>query len=270
MAVSHDPVLLRKIGIQMQCDLLNAGLVPGVDKCVWEPVPALNWNGLRFDMEATQLSILPRRIEKAIGFLRQVKEKFPNVTYREIARLTGIINSMALVFEGKTQIHTKMLQMFVNIRNAEDREWDSPIRSDFLTLFACTHEEIELWEGLLLRSNCRPFQKPEPNWLVWTDASDYALGGYALKTVSGKNANVFTVDNLLLQPDGVYKALKKHVQLRAEAVQLNTFPLTVRDIFDIDITGVERSIQCFRPFLAWESAADSNERELIAVSLHVC
>jgi hypothetical protein len=119
---------------------------------------------------------------------------------------------------------------------------------------------------LLLRSNCRPFQKPEPNWLVWTDASDYALGGYALRTVSGKNANVLTVDNLLLQPDGVYKALKKHVQLRAEAVRLNTFSLTVRDIYDIDITGVEQSVQCFRPFLAWESAADSNERELIAVS----
>jgi hypothetical protein len=121
-------------------------------------------------------------------------------------------------------------------------------------------------EGLLLQSNCRPFQKPEPNWLVWTDASDYALGGYVLKTESGKNANVLTVDNLLLQPDGVYKALKKHVQLRAEAVQLNTFSLTVCDIYDIDITGVEQSIQCFRPFLAWESAADSNERELIAVS----
>jgi len=49
MLVSHDKVLLEKIAIEVQCDLLQAGLVPGVDKCIWSPTNILEWNGLKFD-----------------------------------------------------------------------------------------------------------------------------------------------------------------------------------------------------------------------------
>ena len=34
---------LEKVSIEMQCDLLMAGLVPGVDKCVWDPTEVVNW-----------------------------------------------------------------------------------------------------------------------------------------------------------------------------------------------------------------------------------
>jgi hypothetical protein len=120
----------------MQCDLINAGLVPGVDKCIWQPVTVIHWNGLKFDLAKQELSILPQRIEKVLTLLDATKKKFPKVTYREIAKVTGCINSMAPVFEGATQIHTKMLQLFVNIRHFEWKNWDSFIESTCLTLFA--------------------------------------------------------------------------------------------------------------------------------------
>jgi hypothetical protein len=47
MAVGNDYNLLKKQGLQIQCDLLRAGLVPGVTKCIWEPVSVVQWNGLK-------------------------------------------------------------------------------------------------------------------------------------------------------------------------------------------------------------------------------
>ena len=51
MAVAKCPKFLEKVSIEMQGDLLMAGLVPGVDKCVWDPTEVVNWNGLVFDMK---------------------------------------------------------------------------------------------------------------------------------------------------------------------------------------------------------------------------
>ncbi len=48
MAVSDDKEFLKKFAVQMQCDLLKAGLVPGVNKCIWDPKGIIEWNGLRF------------------------------------------------------------------------------------------------------------------------------------------------------------------------------------------------------------------------------
>jgi Reverse transcriptase (RNA-dependent DNA polymerase) len=43
MAVAADKGFLEKIAIQMQTDLIKAGLVPGVNKCVWDPVQNVDW-----------------------------------------------------------------------------------------------------------------------------------------------------------------------------------------------------------------------------------
>ncbi len=44
MAVGWSETELKKQALQIQCDLLRAGLVPGVAKCVWNPVRLVNWN----------------------------------------------------------------------------------------------------------------------------------------------------------------------------------------------------------------------------------
>jgi hypothetical protein len=37
--------------MQMQCDLLQEGLVPGVNKCSWDPRVIIEWNGLKFNFD---------------------------------------------------------------------------------------------------------------------------------------------------------------------------------------------------------------------------
>jgi hypothetical protein len=44
MAVSDCPNHLKDLSRQMLCDLLRAGLVPGVSKCIWQPRRIIEWN----------------------------------------------------------------------------------------------------------------------------------------------------------------------------------------------------------------------------------
>jgi hypothetical protein len=56
MAVHENFDALKEISLQIQTDLINAGLIPGVNKCIWTPVPKVDWNGLEFDLEHKTLS----------------------------------------------------------------------------------------------------------------------------------------------------------------------------------------------------------------------
>jgi len=51
MAVGRDERRLKTAALQIQCDLLRAGLVPGVGKCVWNPQRQVAWNGLVFNFQ---------------------------------------------------------------------------------------------------------------------------------------------------------------------------------------------------------------------------
>ena len=42
MSVSKDKEFLLKSSLQIQCDLVRAGFIPGVQKCKWTPVKKLD------------------------------------------------------------------------------------------------------------------------------------------------------------------------------------------------------------------------------------
>jgi hypothetical protein len=45
MAVSDNYEYLKRLSLQINCDLLRAGLVPGICKCIWDPIVKVDWNG---------------------------------------------------------------------------------------------------------------------------------------------------------------------------------------------------------------------------------
>jgi Reverse transcriptase (RNA-dependent DNA polymerase) len=125
MAVADDAEFLQKLSVQMQCDLLRAGLVPGVKKCTWLPVQIIDWNGLTFDFERKGMLIKQTRIDSTLSCLQQLEKDWPKVTFRSVARCTGKVNSMYLVLTEKLQIRIKMLQTIVNIRHFKRLSWDA-------------------------------------------------------------------------------------------------------------------------------------------------
>jgi len=131
MLVSPDKKLLQKLAIEVQCDLLEAGLVPGVDKCIWNPAKILAWNGLLFDFEKKGICILEKRILLTQEHIQRMLALWPNVTFREVAKAVGQIGSMHPVYRGDVYFRTRMLQTFVNIRHFKNLQWDARIRADY-------------------------------------------------------------------------------------------------------------------------------------------
>jgi hypothetical protein len=89
MAVAESDIYLSSLSLQMQCDLLKAGLVPGATKCVWEPVKLIDWNGLTFDFNKSGFCIKQARIDKLSKNLAELISVWPKVTFREVAQCTG-------------------------------------------------------------------------------------------------------------------------------------------------------------------------------------
>ncbi len=91
MAVGDCPILLLRSSLQIHCDLLRAGLVPGFDKCIWMPSTQIPWTGLVFDFLKKGISVKERRIQEALEGITLLKAKWPRVIYREISSTVGRI-----------------------------------------------------------------------------------------------------------------------------------------------------------------------------------
>jgi hypothetical protein len=262
MAVGNDYNLLKKQGLQIQCDLLRAGLVPGVTKCIWEPVSVVQWNGLKFDFEKKGIAVMDHRVEHMLAKIEYLIKNWPKVTYRDISQLLGQINSMHPVLEGKATLCSKNLQTFVNIRHFKEMSWDTLINSDFVELYTKAKQEIEFWKDNILLLNFRNFTDPEPSCVGWVDASDHAIGGILVKLVPGsERKRPVTMDNWVLDGAGVLPIARNCAKLQVDSFP--TGPRIVTD-HDLDPNVVDKLFTVHRNLNYAEKAMDSNERELLA------
>jgi len=58
--------IIKDLSRQMLCDLLGAGLVPVVNKCIWQPRKIIERNSLKFDYGQKTLSIMNHRVKKLL------------------------------------------------------------------------------------------------------------------------------------------------------------------------------------------------------------
>jgi hypothetical protein len=184
---------------------------------VWEPVQCIDWNGLTFDFTRGGISIKASRIQKLKETARQLMDDWPKVTYREVARCVGRINSMYPVLGEKVQIKLKMLQTIVNIRNYKDSAWDAVIAVDYIPLYFYTFLELEYWLTVVDAKNFRKFVDPVPEYVCWTDASDVAIGGCILRMSKYQTVIPMTIDNILLDRNLKYVSVGRHAMLSPDA-----------------------------------------------------
>jgi len=264
MLVHENMAFLRKLSLQVQCDLLRAGLVPGVEKCVWIPEKIIDWNGLRFDFGRKGISILERRITAALEEMSTLKLSWPMHTYRKVARVVGKLLSMFPVFCGKEQIHTRMLQTIVNIRHYKNSCWDSCIEVDYRPLLDSALAELCRWQKMLVTKNFRSFSDPLVSHVAWTDASAIAIAGVVIKLSSRvKEPPICTSD--LLPAGLVSRQLRDFVHLQIDATT-ETVQLQAEEKCLHRAAGAcaDKVWLAHRPLTFLEKYVDSNERELLA------
>jgi hypothetical protein len=242
-------------------------LVPGVGKCIWEPVRQVDWNGLNFDFEKRGISILPRRLESMLAHATGLQMVWPAVSFREISKLVGQLMSMHPVLQGVEQLKTRKLQSIVNIKHYKGCSWDATIRADYEPLIVLAQEEIRFWIANIHRKNFRPFEITPKNCVAWVDASDYAIAGLAANIDSTSSVPV-TMDNWLLDPNLAYRRLRNRAELQVDYLpwSMRTFTV-VRDEFDLDPHKVNKLVITHRNLQYYERVVDSNERELKAALL---
>jgi hypothetical protein len=266
LAVAKSHEFLSQLSLQMQCDLLRAGLVPGANKCIWNPVKLIDWNGLQFDFGSKGIRIKNDRIVKFKNSARLLMEKWPKTTYREVAQCVGRVNSMYPVLGTKVQIKLKMLQTIVNIRNYKNSSWDALIGVDYVPLYFHAYAEIEYWYNSIDSKNFRPFEPPVAKFACWTDASEVALGGCIVPLGPKCPQPLFTIDSILYTKNLKYVQLGKHAALHPD-----TYPWSQIDkvykygVIDSLVESTAEMLICHRNFTPEESATSSTERELLAV-----
>ena len=146
MAVSDDKEFMKKASLQIQCDLLRCGLLPGIEKCIWKPSQLIDWIGLRWNFNLHTFSIMPHRISKIKINIEKLIYDWPQATFREVARIVGQIISMSPVFEGRAQLRTIMLQGIVNVKHFHECSWDEVIFCDYGDrLLNMALEDLKFW-----------------------------------------------------------------------------------------------------------------------------
>jgi hypothetical protein len=263
MCVDNSAANLQKMSLQIQCDLLRAGLLPGVEKCSWLPVQQLDWNGLRFDFTKAGIEILPERIKKLKIQAIELLAAWPKVTYRDIARFVGRIVSMAPVFQGLVTIRTKMCQTFVNIRNYRNENWDVNIHLDYGPLYVEAIAEIRFWNDYVSVANYRSFLSKPVNWTIWTDASQNTIAGVAVNHALPLITGPLTADNLMLDPK-TNKFIENYYKRLTLDFKISHFPghTVCRDAADLNTSTTTNVKVARRALTNLEKSKDSNEREL--------
>jgi Reverse transcriptase (RNA-dependent DNA polymerase)/RNase H-like domain found in reverse transcriptase len=264
MAVHSSYEELKSMSNIIHSDLVKSGLIPGVGKCIWEPVQCVDWNGLRFDFVKRGISILPHRIEKTLENAKDILAHWPNITFRKLASFEGQIISMHAVFEGLEQLRSKMIQTLINIRHYKNLSWEHNIVADYGPMLPLGRAEIERWLTILNTKNFRLFEKLPPEVVAWVDASDVAVAALAAK-LTRCNQSPVTADNWLLQENGAYRRLKNRAYGQVDLLPWLMSPkVIVKDEFDLDPVKVEKLFTVHRNLSYAERAVDSNERELLA------
>ena len=163
-----------EVSKMVKSDLLQAGLVPNVEKSIWEPQEVIEWLGLTWDLKE---GILKLSEEKLVWFktcLLDTLNKLSRISARELARLTGLIISLTPCLGDITSLMTRFLYYEINASNSWDRKMNVSHNDNLI-------RELRFWEQNVdsLNGSKRLNDLKLPTDVIgYSDASAYAAGSY--------------------------------------------------------------------------------------------
>ena len=98
---------------RVKSDLINSGLVPNDEKCIWCPNQQLTWLGLDWNLQFQTLSIPQKKIVKLLNSINDALAS-RKIKARQLALVTGLINSTSIVFGSICKLMTKALHRRIN------------------------------------------------------------------------------------------------------------------------------------------------------------
>ena len=138
-------------------DLIKANVLPNPMKSQWEPVKSIEWLGFEWDMENGGVKVTEKRLEKFFERIQIVKNIYPFVTPRSIARIVGSLISMHLVIGDVCMLRTRYLQNIVNYKHVMEVGWDRRVNVNHIDVGPLIVDEIKWLEQNIPILNFRSF-----------------------------------------------------------------------------------------------------------------
>ena len=159
-------------------DLVKSNVLPNPSKSQWEPCLKIEWLGFEWDLEQGGVRVTEARLQKFLHRLNILKNIFPKVTARTVAKVVGSMISMHLVLGDQVMLRTHCLQAVINYKHYMELGWDRPIHLNEIQLEKTVMTEILFLESKIVDLNFRSFfPKIQLRQLMFVDASDFAIGG---------------------------------------------------------------------------------------------
>ncbi|XP_069109071.1 uncharacterized protein [Argopecten irradians] len=144
------------------------------------PVQCLTFLGNIINTEEGLLSIPDYRILRAKSCFEElikIGEQGRSVLVRKLAKCTGHIISMSLVFGSVTQLMTRSMSMQI----AGTSSWNESVQ-----LNEQSREEVKFWDrNIDVRNKCPLRFESKYHTLVYSDASSTGFGGYCVESIEG-------------------------------------------------------------------------------------
>ena len=171
--ISHSYDQCKVIANAVKNDLISAGLVPNVEKSVWEPTQNIDWFGMTQDSQFGTLKIIDTRILNIFECIDRILMNLPSLSARQLASFVGKIISLKPVSGYICQLKTRFSSRLI----CDQIHWDKVFK---LNSNSPVVEEIFFWKDNLRSLSCTyVFDYLVPQILCYSDASSSGCGALA-------------------------------------------------------------------------------------------
>ncbi len=187
-AVAPDPdgkhSLFKSVQEQVLGDIEASGFSLSVPKLVLDPQKVIQFLGYVVDLGLNRLTVDPKRVVKLKALLRQLLARPRRTHVKDLARVTGLLQSMNYAVGHSTRIFTRSLYDLMNQKPLH--VWNWHVALDEGALY-----ELRFWQSNFDRLHGAPlWLDPHVQTVLFTDAGAHGWGGFLVEHGRGQTLRV--------------------------------------------------------------------------------
>ena len=176
--------LFKSVQQRVLSDIQAAGFSLSIPKLVLEPQKSIKFLGYIVDLGANRLTVDPKRVTKLKSILGQLLAKPRRVHVKDLARVTGLLQSMHLAVGQSVRIFTRSLYDLMNQKPLNVWNWHLALDEGALT-------ELQFWRTNFDRLHGVPlWLDPHVRTVLFTDAGAQGWGGFLVEHGKGQTLRV--------------------------------------------------------------------------------
>ena len=176
--------LFKSVQQRVLRDIQAAGFSLSIPKLVLAPQKSIKFLGYIVDLGANRLTVDPKRVTKLKSILGQLLSKPRRVHVKDLARVTGLLQSMHLAVGQSVRIFTRSLYDLMNQKPLNVWNWHLALDEGALT-------ELQFWRTNFDRLHGVPlWLDPHVQTVLFTDAGAQGWGGFLVEHGKGQTLRV--------------------------------------------------------------------------------